>query len=77
MNTNTTTAGNQYLKGAFIVFIEHSKNTFMYAVDLSVCTFITEYPDQGAIINDACSLEIYVYSLENAFIFIFALEHNV
>ena len=32
MNANTTTAGKQYLKGAFIVFIEHSKNTFMCAV---------------------------------------------
>ena len=40
MNANTTTAGKQSLKGAFIVFIEHSKNTFMCAVDLFVCTFI-------------------------------------
>ena len=42
MDANTTTAGNQHLKGAFIVFIEHAKNTFLCAVYLFVCTFITE-----------------------------------
>ena len=51
MNANTATASKQYLKGAIVIFIEHSKNAFICAVDLFVCKFIAEQPDQRTIIE--------------------------
>ena len=44
-------ASKQYLEEAFVIFIEHSKNAFMCAVDLFDCKFIAEQPDQRTIIE--------------------------
>ena len=51
MYTKTATSSEQCFKGTFVFFIEDPKSTFVCAVNLFVCTFVAEEPDQRAIIK--------------------------
>ena len=51
MYTKTATSSEQCFKGMFVFFTENPKSTFVCAVNLFVCTFVDEQPDQKAIIE--------------------------
>ena len=42
MNAKTATSSKQYFKGTNVFFIENPKSTFVCAINLFVCTFVTE-----------------------------------